>query len=722
MKTNVLLNNFTAGQLCAWLDGRIDIDGYAKGAKSLLNCVVRPFGGALRRSGSLVVNTTKTTGTTRLIPFAFSVDETYIIEVGIGYFRFYQDGGIVVDEFDVIYELSNTLTEDDVNNFKYTQSNDVMFFAIGSMPVKKLSRVGAADWTWTDLEPEGGPFLLENTTSTTLTPSAITGAITLTASSSIFEEGHEDSYWSVGTSVEIDSVLTQGVVQITGYISPTTVSATVYSELSGTGATEIWSEGAWSDVRGYPKAITFFDKRLWLANTDTEKQKVWGSRPFIYNDFTILESVSTELPSERLNAITSLSSARQLVAFTSGGTFVVTSGSGTEAITSENIYSYQQGRNGASRVQAIKLGDYIYYAQRAGEELIEFKYSWEDDGYISEPVSRFNEDVVESGIKEMTVQENEDNVLWCVLENGKLAAMTRIPSQNVSALSPQETDGEYVSVASIPVDGQFWDDVYTIVRRTINGTVIQYIEIFTKPRKTELETGVFLDCASVYDGYKTTNLTIVSTTATSAGGEFLANDVGDYIKVGDLDIEITAYTSANEVTVEYTGDNIDTDDWAISITSVSGLDYLDEKSVGILRDGSVEPDNTISAGTLELDKFGYYVILGLKYRSEVEPMSMESITKDIGASTGSVKRPVFTTLGLIDTMGIEIEGMEYSEDVFVRKFEVKMGSPNPLYTGVVRVETPNDFDVKASFKIIQENPLPMNLLTITTRVQTQGRG
>jgi len=719
MRTNLLINTFTAGQLCEWMEGRTDTAAYTKGARLLKNCMTRPFGGVFKRPGTLYINETKTTGTTRLLPFAFSVSDTYIIEVGVGYFRFYKDGAIIETAPDTPYEVVNTLTADDVTNLKFTQSNDVLFLAIGSDSPKTLSRISDTNWTYEDLDFQDGPFLLENTSTTTITPSATTGTITLTASDPIFESGHVGSFWSINVKKLVDDVLVQGVVQITGFTSTTVVDAVVTKELKDATATTIWAEGAWSDVQGYPKAVAFSNSRLWFANTENQPQTVWGSEVFVYNNFDKEESVEIELPSNKFNEIRSLVNGRDLAAFTAGGNFIVNSGSNREAITTENITSYQQSNIGSSGVQAVRIGDFIYYPQRAGEKLMEFKYSWEVEGYQTAEVSMLNEDVLVSGIKEMSIQETEDNVLYQVLENGDMATLTRVIAQDVSALSPHETDGDFISVASVPNDAQFWDDTYVIVQREIDGSTKQYIELFTKPRKTDLQTGIFCDSASVYNGNQTIQLDIVGTTATAGSAVFTSDMVGEFIEVNNLDLEITSFTSSTVVEVDYSGTDIDSTEWAISKTTIDDLDYLEGKTVQILRDGAVEEEQTVSGGEITLTKPGYDIIIGLGYTAEVETMPIAVQTQSFGTSQGQLKRPVKGVLKVIDTMWIEIEGGSFDEDVFERRWNLEMGKPNPLYTGDVTVNFTNDSNLNSTIKIKQELPLPMNLLSLAVKVEIE---
>ena len=93
----VQLTNFTGGELSPRLDGRNDIAKYNSGCKTLENMIVYPHGSASRRSGTQFVAEVKdSTKKTRLIPFEFSTVQTYILEFGDQYIRFYKDNGVYI--------------------------------------------------------------------------------------------------------------------------------------------------------------------------------------------------------------------------------------------------------------------------------------------------------------------------------------------------------------------------------------------------------------------------------------------------------------------------------------------------------------------------------------------------------------------------------------------------------------------------------------------------
>ena len=90
--------NFTAGELSPKLHGQIDFKKYNNGVETLKNMVVFPQGGATRRYGTRFVCEVKNSAnTTRLIPFEFNIEQTYILEFGNQYIRFYKDNGQITE-------------------------------------------------------------------------------------------------------------------------------------------------------------------------------------------------------------------------------------------------------------------------------------------------------------------------------------------------------------------------------------------------------------------------------------------------------------------------------------------------------------------------------------------------------------------------------------------------------------------------------------------------
>lgn len=192
-----LFANFTSGELSPRLAGRADLKYYYSGCKEITNCLVWPHGGITKRPGTYYIATTADpTTASRLIPFQYGTTQAYIIELSDLTMRFYMEGGQIVDGANP-YEIVSPYAAGDLSKIRFTQSADVMYMVHPDYPVYKLTRSGHTNWSITAVDFENGPFLDKNETAITITPSATTGTITLTASVGIFDADHVGSLWKL---------------------------------------------------------------------------------------------------------------------------------------------------------------------------------------------------------------------------------------------------------------------------------------------------------------------------------------------------------------------------------------------------------------------------------------------------------------------------------------------------------------------------------------------
>ena len=168
---------FTRGELAPELHGRVDIDHYRMGLATCENFYVLKQGGIRRRSGTVFVAEVKNSGDAcRLFPFTFNESQAYAVEHGDRYCRFFALGGQVHNGGSP-YEIASPFALSDLDAIDYTQSADVLYMTHGSYAPRELRRSAETSWSFTQFGFQDGPYLEENTTSTTLTP-ADTGHIT----------------------------------------------------------------------------------------------------------------------------------------------------------------------------------------------------------------------------------------------------------------------------------------------------------------------------------------------------------------------------------------------------------------------------------------------------------------------------------------------------------------------------------------------------------------
>ena len=484
--------NFARGEVSPLMFGRIDIEQYPSCLDKCRNVYIRPYGCASRLTGTEFISQTKNSGKVRLLKFVFSATDSYIIECGAGYFRFYQNGAPVMKN-GAVYEITNNYYEDQLDSIQYVQLDDII--KLTCLPhnndnttarPKELIRNASDSWTFRNVTFNETPYLDQNTSSITMTPSATTGNdITITASSAYFTKSMEGANLWIGTKVKDTETNkdVQGYVQIleNNANSSTIVHAKVMSKLSGTTATKLWGEGAFSDRRGYPSCVALYDGRLWYGRTPTQPRNIYGSKPYAYETFTpavdneddagINIQLATNANGDGSD-IKWMIGGSYLLCGTYGGEFVIR-GTGDAAITATDISAKQRTNWGGEPIQPIVAGTFVHFIQRNGNKLRQFQYDYYYDAYKAVDVSIFSEHLLESPIKEMALQKNPDSIIYLMREDGKVVMLTLEQDQSVQAWSLLEDFGAKVeSIQTIPsYDGNF-DEVYMVMQRNQLATAL----------------------------------------------------------------------------------------------------------------------------------------------------------------------------------------------------------------------------------------------------------
>lgn len=156
-----LKSSFASGELSPSMYGRTDIAKYDSGAAVLRNFFVLRYGGAANRPGFKFIAQTYNNKKAVLIPFMYSTDQNYIVEITAGRCQFYTDGGIVVKEDGTPYSIENFFADKDLEDaakIKYTQSADVLFIVHPAHAPMTLTRYGNLDWRFEAMDITGGPF------------------------------------------------------------------------------------------------------------------------------------------------------------------------------------------------------------------------------------------------------------------------------------------------------------------------------------------------------------------------------------------------------------------------------------------------------------------------------------------------------------------------------------------------------------------------------------
>lgn len=274
----------------------------------------------------------------------------------------------------------------------------------------------------------------------------------------------------------------------------------------GEAATKWWSEGCWSDYRGWPGTMAFFQQRTFWGGTSFQPQTNWGSR---VNDFEDLmeganddEAFGRTIDSDHVNETKWLVAHNALLIGTSDGEWKLSGGGTNEPVTPSNVQILPQSNRGSADVPAVLLNDAILFVRRGGTEIRELIYSLDQNTYISPNRTIRSEHIGALGISEIVRQKDPETILWCVLDNGNLATLTYDRVEEVFAWAQHSTEGTFESIARIP--GTDGDEIWVSVLRNVLDTSMRFIERFKSRTFTAIADAFFVDCAETITG---TNLT-----------------------------------------------------------------------------------------------------------------------------------------------------------------------------------------------------------------------
>ena len=166
-------------------------------------------------------------------------------------------------------ELPTPWVAADLSLVRGTQSGDVVFVACEGYQQRMIERRPNDSWSVVKYEPEDGPFRTENISNVTLTPSDVTGDITLTASAALFRSTHVGALFSIDSVGQYVEQTLSGANQFSSYIRVTgtensrqfTVTLTGTWTATVTLQRSVGEPGAWVDVVEYTgnAAVTYDD-------------------------------------------------------------------------------------------------------------------------------------------------------------------------------------------------------------------------------------------------------------------------------------------------------------------------------------------------------------------------------------------------------------------------------------------------------------------------------
>lgn len=745
MGESLIQRSFAGGELAPELHARADIDRYGVAAKTVQNFIVRRSGGLENRAGFGFVEACKTTDpTVRIYPFiSATAGQSVLVEMGIGYFRFYNNGGritvsgVAAWSAVVNYVPGDIVSSAGVNYYCHTanlnqappdtgfwyampaggileiphpfggnglvewnQSGNVVTMTSHFEAPRELVGVSLSRWilrtvsTAPSVSPPGG---LSGTAGAA--GSLNYAYVVTTAGGSTFEESNASGPFTIASCAEptaaapntLTWTLVAGAEEYYVYLDPYgngiygfigTAKANNFSDpgfIPDYNLTPPQARILFATTNNYPKYSSTHQQRRIFANTVAEPDGMWGSKVGFPSNFAISsplqddDAITFKIAGNNNHAVHGLISLKSLIALTAGGEWTI--GERGVPLVPSNLAADQDTYAGIAEVAPVVVGNSIVYLQARASIVREVSFDQQVEGLAGKDLTIYASHLFEGKtIARMAYQQVPHSVIWCVRSDGVLLGLTYIPEQDVWGWHQHTTQqnsadgasaGVIEDVCVVPETTE--DAVYVIVKRTIGGATVRYIERMER--------------RAIRDGFFNADAFFV--------------DSG----------------------MSYSGP---------AVGAVTGLDHLEGEIVAVLADGEVVFDGdptsddaalyTVTSGQIDLPALANNVHVGLPIRyADLELLDLDAPGTEIRDKlklTGSV------------TLLVHKSSRSFQAgpdaDHLTRYGPENWEGSEAAHTGQLELNVFGSYEKKGSLLIRQSDPLPITILGVIPNTELGG--
>lgn len=407
-----------------------------------------------------------------------------------------------------------------------------------------------------------------------------------------------------------------------------------------------------------PTVCAIYKQRLILAASKKEPNRFWLSKIGNMDDFTYRVSVTDEMAFDREldsgdeDKIVGFVPMDDLLVGTQSKIWRVTGSTSSTMGAFIETYDGMGGRPLVSKKSVL-------YLNGVSDSLNNFLYSEQQGGYVGEELDLLSKELFDGyKIIGFDLQSYPVQSVYALRSDNKLLCITYVKEQNIYGWFKMETDGKIKNICVLSGEGQ--DDLYIIVER--DGKC--FIECF-EPDFNYSDTQ---DTARFLDSY-----------------EEIVHDGGD--RIGPIE------RFANKVLTLYHRGDV-------------------KKNIVFDADGYADLPKELSVPA------GDTLVIGYSYSGRIKTLPKEVRTNTIDTVglkrriSGSVFVRVYNTRGL--KMGSTEQSMEEIKPYGHEEFT--SSEPIPLYTGLLECTSLDESGTESSFLIVQDNPLPAFIQSITTEV------
>ena len=673
-----------------------------------------------------------------------------------------------------IYEIPSPYLEAELFDVHYVQSADVLTIVHPNHAPRELRRLSATTWELKTIN-FGSPI-------TTPTGVSVTAYIPSSSSTNTDTyEDHKYVVTAIGSNL-IDESSQSNSGQVSNNIFVTGAKNTItWNAVSGAARYRIYKEQAgvygflgettsttivdtniapdfsrtppvydnpFPSSNNYPGAVSYFEQRRVFAGTNNDPQTIYMTKSGTESNMSFGipirddDRIKFRVAAREANTIRHIVPLTQLLLLTGSAEWRIASVN-SDAITPSSISVKPQSYVGANNAQPVIVNNSMVYAAARGGHIRELGYNWQANGFITGDLSLRAPHLFDNfTISDMALAKAPLPIVWMTSSSGKLIGFTYVPEQQVGAWHQHDTDGTFESVASVSEGDD--DVVYCVIKRTIEGVQKKYIERMGTRLYATQRDSFFVDAGATYNGTNTNtgqNVTISggtnytkgeSVTITANYNLFNAppntDDVGDAIVLVDgtnyYRCNIVSTTSQTVATVKLDRDlpvnlrNTSITTYEVARNIISGITWLEGKTVSILADGAVHPQKVVNNGSITLDRASSIVHVGLPYESDLQSLPLALQAEAFGQ--GRVKNLNHVWVRVLESSGI-FAGPSVDKLVEAKQRTTEpYGSPPNLKTKDIKIMLTPTWQDNGQLFVRQSDPLPLTIVGLTLEVAIGG--
>ena len=320
------------------------------------------------------------------------------------------------------------------------------------------------------------------------------------------------------------------------------------------------------------------------------------------------------------------------------------------------------------------VGNATLFLQRAKRKIRELAYNFDVDGYIAPDMTILAEHVTEGGLTQIAYQQEPNQIVYAVRNDGELVALTYQREQQVTAWHRHIFGGRFGNATITVTDFANIADGTTTTFTSATSATSGKFHTTSSNNQSATNLKTLIDADSDFTATVSSNVVTITETSPLSTGFLTITSLDDNVRLAKTDegkavcesvaviptddteyeVYVIVKRTINGATRRFVEvlnvfDFDQTDNTSFNFldsqlsysgsaaSTISGLDHLEGQTVSILADGATHPDKTVSSGSVTLDRSAISVKVGLAYTSLLQTMRLNAGSQN-GTSQGKTKR------------------------------------------------------------------------------------